>query len=48
LGRLRGGFGSQLHVVADGSGLPLAVAVNVGQRHESTRFERVMEAVRIR
>jgi len=35
-------------VVADGSGLPLAVEVSAGQRHESTCFERAMNAVRIR
>jgi transposase len=34
-------------VVTDGNGLPLAVTVTAGQAHESTEFERVMDAVRI-
>ena len=36
-----------MHVVTDGNGLPLAVTVTAGQAHESTEFERVMNAVRI-
>jgi transposase len=48
LGRSRGGFGSKFHLVTDGSGIPLAVEVSAGQAHESTRFEPVMNAVRIR
>ena len=47
LGRSRGGFGSKLHLVTDGAGLPLAVEVSAGQVHESTCFESVMEIVRI-
>ena len=48
LGRSRGGFGTKLHMVTDGNGLPLAIHVTPGQRHESTQFEEVMNAVRIR
>jgi transposase len=47
LGRSRGGFGSKVHLVCDGNGLPLAVEVTAGQRHESTQFERVLNKVRI-
>jgi transposase len=47
LGRSRGGFGSKLHLVADGHGLPLAVHVTAGQVHECTQFEEVMNRVRI-
>ena len=47
LGRSRGGFGSKLHLVTDGRGLPLAAEVTAGQRHESTQFEGLMNAVRI-
>jgi len=47
LGRSRGGFGSKLHLVTDGRGLPLAAEVTAGQRHDSTRFEGLMNAVRI-
>ena len=47
LGRSRGGFGSKLHLVADGHGLPLAVHITPGQVHESTQFEAVLNRVRI-
>ena len=48
LGRSRGGWGSKLHLVTDGAGLPLAVEVSAGQAHESQWFEPVMNAVRIK
>jgi hypothetical protein len=44
LGRSRGGFTTKLHLVADGDGLPLAVALSAGQAHESmhaTRYEKL-------
>ncbi len=47
LGRSRGGYGTKVHLVVDGNGLPLAAEVTAGQRHESTQFERVMDAVRV-
>lgn len=47
MGRSRGGFGTKIHLVTDGNGLPLAVEVTAGQRHESSQFERVMGKVRI-
>ncbi len=47
LGRSRGGFGSKLHLVTDGRGLPLAVAVSPTQAHESLYVEPVLNAVRI-
>jgi transposase len=47
LGYSRGGFGTKVHLVTDGRGLPLAVALTAGQAHESTAFEGVMDAVRI-
>lgn len=34
-------------MVTDGRGLPLAIEATPGQRHESTQFEVLMEAVRI-
>lgn len=36
-----------MHLVTDGNGLPLAVEVTAGQRHESTQFEAVLGRVRI-
>lgn len=47
MGRSRGGFGTKIHLVCDGNGLPLAVEVTPGQRQESTQFERVLNKVRI-
>jgi transposase len=47
LGRSRGGYGSKIHLVCDGRGLPMAVTVTAGQRHESTRLEAVMGQVRV-
>jgi transposase len=47
LGYSRGGFGTKVHVVTDGNGLPLAVEVTAGQAHESKTFEPVMNKVRI-
>jgi transposase len=46
-GRSRGGYGSKIHPVCDGEGLPMAVTVTAGQRHESTQFEAVMGEVRV-
>ncbi len=45
MGRSRGGFSTKLHLLVDGRGLPLAVEVTPGQRHESTCFESVLQAV---
>jgi transposase len=47
LGRSRGGFGTKIHLVSDGNGLPLAVEVTAGQRHESKQTEPVLNKVRI-
>jgi transposase len=47
LGRSRGGWGTKLHLVSDGGGLPLAVHLTAGQAHESRSFEPVLEAVRL-
>jgi transposase len=48
LGRSRGGFGTKIHLVCDGNGLPLAVKLSAGQRHECLYAEPVLQAVRIR
>lgn len=47
LGRSRGGFGTKLHLVTDGGGLPLAVKVSAGQASEALYVEPVLDAVRI-
>ena len=45
--RVRGGFSSKLHLVADGGGLPLAAHVTAGQVNEGTQFETIVNRVRI-
>jgi transposase len=47
LGRSRGGFGTKVHLVTDGAGLPLAAEVSPGQAHESRYVEPVLNAVRV-
>ena len=47
LGRSRGGFTTKLHLVTDGRGLPLAVALSAGQAHESVYAARVLDAVHV-
>ena len=47
LGRSRGGWGTKIHLVTDGRGLPLAAVVTAGQAHESKSFEDSLNAVRI-
>ena len=42
LGRSRGGFGTQIHVLADRRGRPLRVTG--GQRHDSTQARALVEA----
>jgi transposase len=46
LGRSRGGFGTRLHLIVDGHGIPLSVWISPGQAHESRHVEPVLEAVR--
>ena len=48
LGRSRGGFGTKLHLVTDGQGVPLQVLASAGQRHESLFAEPVLSATQVR
>jgi transposase len=43
LGRSQGGFGTKLHLVCDGMGTPIAVAIGPGQEHETQRAIPLME-----
>jgi transposase len=45
LGRSQGGFSNTVHLICDGKGTPLAVAVSPGQEHETQRFVPLMEDV---
>ena len=46
-GRRRGGFGTKVHLVCDGRGVPLAAAVTPGQAHASKSFEDLLGGVRL-
>jgi transposase len=48
LGRSKGGFGTKLHLLCDGAGLPLNAMLLAGQAHESTQFEALAKSVYIR
>jgi len=48
LGRSRGGFGTKLHLVVSGDGVPLAATLTPGQAHESQQVEPVLRRVRLR
>ena len=43
LGRSQGGFGTKFHLICDGAGTPLAVAVGPGQEHETQQLVPLME-----
>lgn len=45
LGRSVGGFGTKIHLVSDGLGLPLNAIVTPGQTHESTQVEAVVAPI---
>lgn len=45
LGLSRGGFTTKLHLVTDGTVLPLGVALSAGQAHESPYVARALDAV---
>lgn len=47
LGRSRGGFGTKLHLISDGHGLPLAIQASAGQAHESCYVRPLLQHVRI-
>lgn len=47
LGYSRGGFGSKIHLVSDGEGLPLSVLLTAGQKHEAPMFEETLDSVRV-
>ena len=44
LGRSRGGWGTKIHMVVDGHGVPLAVLLSPGQTHDSKMFAPVFDA----
>jgi transposase len=45
LGRSRGGFGTKIHLLCDANGHPLHFHLTVGQDHESTALETLLEGV---
>ena len=47
LGRSRGGWGTKVHLIVDGGGIPLAATVTAGQAHESKHVAATLEKVRL-
>ncbi len=47
LGRSRGGFGTKMHLIVDGHGIPLLATLTAGRVHESMLLELTLEAVRL-
>jgi transposase len=45
LGRSRGGFSTKIHLRCDGRGLPLAIVLTPGQRHEARAFGDLVEGL---
>lgn len=43
MGRSQGGFGTKIHVRAEGGGKPMVLLLTAGQRHEQVMFEFLME-----
>ncbi len=48
MGRSRGGFGTKVHLRAEGQGKPLVFVLTGGERHEQTVFESLMEGGAVR
>ncbi|MEW2120533.1 transposase [Streptomyces sp. NPDC005474] len=47
LGRSRGGLSTKIHLTVEQGQKPLSVLITAGQRGDSTRFESVLEAIRV-
>jgi transposase len=45
LGKSRGGFGTKIHLMSDGEGLPMASVLSPGQRHETQMVDELLDAV---
>ena len=43
MGRSQGGYGTKLHLICDGEGTPIAVAVGPGQEHETQQAIPLLE-----
>lgn len=48
LGRRQGGFGTKVHIRAEGNGRLMRLLLTSGQRNESTVFERLLEGASVR
>lgn len=47
MGRSRGGFGTKVHLLVDGHGIPLAATLSAGEAHESKHLTATLESVRL-
>ena len=48
LGRSRGGFGTKIHLLVDGNGMPLEVEATAGRAHDSKRLEPILKKVHVK
>jgi transposase len=47
LGRSQGGFGTKLHLIVEGHGIPLGFHLTPGQAHESGYLQKLLESIRV-
>lgn len=47
LGRSRGGWGTKIHLVTDGKGLPLTAVLSPGQAHEAQYVDTALQRIRV-
>jgi len=47
VGRSRGGLSSKLHAAVDGNGMPLAMVLTGGQRHDGAILAEVLDDIRV-
>ncbi|MGP5292760.1 IS5 family transposase, partial [Brachybacterium tyrofermentans] len=47
IGRSRGGLGSKIHAAVDGNGMPLAIVLTGGQRHDGAMLLEVLDDIRV-
>lgn len=47
LGRSRGGFSTKIHIICEGEGQPLSIALSPGQTHETQLFDELWDKTEI-
>jgi transposase len=47
LGRSQGGYGTKLHLIVEGHGIPLGFKLTPGQAHESKSLQNLLQSIRV-